>query len=234
MDLSCAFQPIVDVNENKVFSYEALVRGKNNESASYVFSQIPKEDLLIFDQQAKKIAIALAAKLKIGCYINLNFLPCTLQSTGSYISEILEFAEQHHLARNQIIVEVTEEEVISDPQNFSRFINKYRATGIKVAIDDFGAGYAGLNLLVDFLPDIIKLDINLIRNIHNHGSRQAIVKAILQICIDLGIDVIAEGIETLDEYYWLKSHNIKFFQGFLFAKPGFESLPLVFYPDLLV
>ena len=231
MDLSCAFQPIVDVNEKIVFSYEALVRGKNNEPASYVFSQISEDDLLIFDQQSRKVAISLAAKLKIGCYINLNFLPCTLQSTGSYISEALEFAEQHHLSRSQIIVEVTEEEAISDPESFSRFINKYRATGIKVAIDDFGAGYAGLNMLVDFLPDIIKLDINLIRNIQSHGPRQAIVKAVLQICIDLGIEVIAEGVETLDEYYWLKSHNIRFFQGFLFAKPGFESLPAVFYPD---
>ena len=77
MDLSCAFQPIVDVNEKTVFSYEALVRGKNNEPASYVFSQIPEDDLLNFDQQSRKVALALAAKLKIGCYINLNFLPCT-------------------------------------------------------------------------------------------------------------------------------------------------------------
>ncbi len=231
MNFSCAFQPIVDVNKKEVFSYEALARGMNNEPASYVFSKLAENDLLHFDQQARKIAIALAAKLKIACHINLNFLPLSLKNTDSYISETLEFAEQHDLRRNQIIVEVTEEAPISEPENFARFINQYRGTGIKVAIDDFGAGYAGLNMLVDFLPDIIKLDIKLIHNIQSHGPRQAIVKAVLQVCTDLGIDVIAEGVETLGEYHWLKSHDINLFQGFLFAKPGFESLPNVFYPD---
>jgi len=108
----------------------------------------------------------------------------------------------------------------------------YRGLGLLMAIDDFGAGYSGLNLLADFQPDQIKLDMKLIRGIEWHGPRQAIVRAINQICLDLGIDVIAEGVETELEYAWLASQGIHLFQGYLFAKPGFESFPKVYYPKI--
>jgi EAL domain-containing protein (putative c-di-GMP-specific phosphodiesterase class I) len=101
-----------------------------------------------------------------------------------------------------------------------------------VAIDDFGAGYSGLNLLADFQPDQIKLDMKLVRGIERHGPRQAIVRAIDQACQDLGIDVIAEGVETVEEYAWLANQGIKLFQGYLFAKPAFESFPPVHYPQI--
>ena len=100
-----------------------------------------------------------------------------------------------------------------------------------MAIDDFGAGYSGLNLLTDFQPDQIKLDMKLIRGIEHHGPRQAIVHAIDQVCRDLGIDVIAEGVETAEEYAWLANEGVQLFQGYLFAKPAFESFPPVHYPE---
>jgi EAL domain-containing protein (putative c-di-GMP-specific phosphodiesterase class I) len=103
--------------------------------------------------------------------------------------------------------------------------------GLKVAIDDFGAGYSGLNLLAEFQPDQVKLDMKLIRSIESHGPRQAIVQAVNQICVDLGIDVIAEGVETQAEYEWLRSRRIFLFQGFLFARPALESLPTVHFPE---
>lgn len=103
--------------------------------------------------------------------------------------------------------------------------------GLKVAIDDFGAGYSGLNMLAGFQPDQVKIDMNLVRGIERHGPRQAIVRAVAQVCGDLGIDVIAEGVETLAEYAWFAEHVIRLFQGYLFAKPGFESLPRAHFPE---
>jgi EAL domain-containing protein (putative c-di-GMP-specific phosphodiesterase class I) len=100
-----------------------------------------------------------------------------------------------------------------------------------VAIDDFGAGYSGLNLLADFQPDQIKLDMKLVHGIECCGPRQAIVRAIDQACRDLGIDIIAEGVETVEEYTWLANQDIGLFQGYLFAKPAFESFPPVHYPE---
>jgi len=110
-------------------------------------------------------------------------------------------------------------------------MNEYRGLGVKVAIDDFGAGYSGLNLLANFQPDQIKLDMFLVRGIEGHGPRQAIVRATCQACRDLGIDVIAEGVETVEEYAWLMHAGVRLFQGYLLAKPGFESFPPVHYPE---
>jgi len=126
---------------------------------------------------------------------------------------------------------VTEGEVIRDQVRFAEFINQYRSLGLKVAIDDFGAGYSGLNLLANFQPDQIKLDMTLVRGIERHGPRQSIVRAIGQACLELGIDVIAEGVRTMEEYRWLGIAGMRLFQGYLFAKPAFEAFPLVQYPQ---
>ena len=96
--------------------------------------------------------------------------------------------------------------------------------GLKVAIDHFGAGYSGLNMLADFQPSQIKIDMKLVGGIERNGSRQAIVRAVVQACTDLGIDVIAEGVESLQEYAWFSEHGVRPFQGYLFTRPGFESL----------
>jgi EAL domain-containing protein (putative c-di-GMP-specific phosphodiesterase class I) len=91
------------------------------------------------------------------------------------------------------------------------------------AIDDFGAGFAGLNLLADFQPDIIKLDMELIRGIDQSRTRQAIVRGTVGICAELGIKVIAEGVETPDECSALQDLGISLLQGYLFSKPLFEA-----------
>jgi EAL domain-containing protein (putative c-di-GMP-specific phosphodiesterase class I) len=225
-----AFQPIVDAKLRDVFSYEALIRGPNNEPAHRILEQVPHERLLLFDQEARVEAIGVAAHLGIDCHLNLNFIPQSLQSPESILTT-LEAADRAHLSIDRLILEITEGAVIDDPAQFAYVINKYRGLGLMLAIDDFGAGYSGLNLLADFQPDQIKLDMKLIRGIERHGPRQAIVRAIRQVCNDLGIDVIAEGVETVAEYEWLANAGVRLFQGFLFAMPGLESFPKVHYPN---
>lgn len=92
-------------------------------------------------------------------------------------------------------------------------------------IDDFGAGHSGLNLLAEFQPDIIKIDMALIRDIHLHRPRQAIVAGALAICRDLAITVVAEGIESQDEANYLRDAGVRYMQGYWFAKPAFQALP---------
>jgi EAL domain-containing protein (putative c-di-GMP-specific phosphodiesterase class I) len=222
---SFAFQPIVDVVERQVYSFEALVRGPGGESAATVFQQVPPVDLYAFDRRARVLAIALAARLRVPCRLNLNFLPQSLQSSPDAITSIFEAADTYQFPIERIVLEVTESEVIDDAVQLGRALNAFRAQGLTISIDDFGAGYAGLNLLADFQPDSVKLDMHLVRGIDSRGPRQAIVRAILQACVDLGIDVIAEGVETPAEYQWLLEVNVRYFQGYLFAKPGFECLP---------
>jgi len=227
-----AFQPIVDTETREIISYEALIRGLNNESAYEVLQQVPAVRLFAFDQGARVKAIDLAMRLGIGCNLNLNFLPRSLDSSAESILTTLEAANRANFPIKRIVLEAVEGEIIDNTSHFTQLINKYRGMGLKVAIDDFGAGYSGLNLLAEFQPDKVKLDMKLIRGIERNGPRQAIVRAVNQLCIDLGIDVVAEGVETQPEYAWLARQGIRLFQGYLFAKPAFESLPAVHYPEL--
>jgi len=226
-----AFQPIVNAQTRQVFSYEALIRGALNEGASEILSKVPADRRYSFDQIARVQAVSLATQLGITCNLNLNFYPLSLYASAESVLSTLRAAARNHLSIHQIVLEVVEGEVIGDQGRFADLINEYRALGVKVAIDDFGAGYSGLNLLANFQPDQIKLDMCLIDGIEHHGPRQSIVRAILQVCRDLEIDVIAEGVETVGEYQWLLNAGVKLFQGYLFAKPAFESLPLVHYPE---
>lgn len=123
--------------------------------------------------------------------------------------------------------EFTEVEKIEDSQFVKRIVEYYNKLGFKTAIDDFGSGYAGLGLLADFQTNIVKLDMELIRNIDKDHARQSIVKNCLNIFRDLNITPLAEGIETREEFNCLRDFGIELMQGYLMAKPGFESLPLV-------
>ena len=98
------------------------------------------------------------------------------------------------------------------------------ARGLRFGIDDFGSGHAGLALLDHYQPDLISLSMWLVRGIDHHGARQAILGGLVQTCGDLGIDIIAKGVETMEEYSWLRGAGIELFQGYLFARPGFEQL----------
>jgi blue light- and temperature-responsive anti-repressor len=231
-DFSFAFQPIVDASKREVVSYEALIRGACNESAPHVFQRVSRDGLFAFDQKARAHAINVAMRLGISCHLNLNFLPRSLEASPQSIVSTLEAANRVNLPIKRIVIELVECEIIEDHSHFSRLINEYRGLGLKVAIDDFGAGYSGLNLLAEFQPDQVKLDMKLISGIERHGPRQSIVRAVSEVCSDLGIEIIAEGVETEEEYAWLASQGIRLFQGYLFAKPGFESFPPVHYPTL--
>jgi EAL domain-containing protein (putative c-di-GMP-specific phosphodiesterase class I) len=229
---SFAFQLILDVKKRQIFSYEALLRGRNNESAQHVLNSVPNSEIGYLDDQSRIFAINLAAQLGLSTHLNLNIIPSTAISSPTTIASILRAAEQSQIRPEQIVLEILESEIIENFGMFTDAIREYRGSGLLFAIDDFGAGYAGLNLLAEFQPHIIKLDLQLIRNVHSKGPRQAIIRGLMRTCFDLGIDIIAEGVETESEYYWLRDEGIDLFQGFLFAKPEFESLSTNFYiPD---
>ena len=223
---SFAFQPIVDIDKGDTFAYEALLRGRANEPAPVVFSSIRPELLHAFDRDARTHAIQLAASLGIRCALSLNFLPQSLTEISDAISTTLDVAARSGITPDQLILEITESEVIHDPARFAESMNAWRGTGVRLAIDDFGAGYAGLNFLAEFQPDIVKLDMALVRDVDSKGPRQAIVRAVLQACTDLGLEVVAEGVESEAEFYWLHRHGVVLFQGYWFARPAFEAMEI--------
>jgi blue light- and temperature-responsive anti-repressor len=223
-NVSFAFQPIVDIEAHAVFAYEALVRGRANEPAHAVFAALQSSQLHAFDRAARIQAIELAATLGLDTGLSLNFLPRALGTLPDAISSTIDAARTAGLSLERIFLEVTEGELIGDLAGFAASINEYRGSGLHLVIDDFGAGYSGLNLLADFQPDVIKIDMHLVRDIDSKGPRQAIVRAVIQASNELGIEVIAEGVETEPEYRWFKRAGVRLFQGYFFGRPEFESL----------
>lgn len=219
-----AFQPIIHAGHGVIFSHEALIRGLGGESAAEVLAGIDPEIRHQFDERSRLASLACAASLGLKTRLNLNFLPGSLEKSETAITSLLDEAAQWKIRPEQFVLEVLESEIIRDIRRFSVSIRQYRESGILFAIDDFGAGYAGLSLLAEFQPDLLKLDMHLVRGIESRGPRQAIVRGILRTCFDLGIDVIAEGVETREEYHWLLHEGVSLFQGNLMAPPALERL----------
>jgi EAL domain-containing protein (putative c-di-GMP-specific phosphodiesterase class I) len=158
--------------------------------------------------------------------LSINFLPNAVYRPETCIRATLQAAKSFNFPIEHIIFEITEGEKIEDKSHLIAIIQEYKRQGFKTAIDDFGAGYSGLNLLAEFQPDLIKLDLALVRNIHQDKVKQAILHGIMIVCQEVGIDIIAEGIETKEELDFLVQSGIRYVQGFYFAKPEFEKLPL--------
>ena len=227
-----AFQPIIHAPSRSVFSYEALLRGRTGEPAATVLQAVRPAGASAFNEQCRLTAIDLAVRLGLTTRLNLNFMPSDLKMSPTAVTSLLEAARRNNIPPGRIILEILESDIIEGLEDFAAAINTYRASGLTFAIDDFGSGYAGLNLLAEFQPDFVKLDMQIVRGIESRGPRQAIVRGILRTCRDLGIDVVAEGVETPDEYAWFRSEGIELFQGFLFARPGLECLPTDYHvPD---
>lgn len=226
-DFSMAFQPIIDASDQSVFGYEALVRGINNEPASEILDKILEKNRYTFDQSIRVRAIQLASKLNLQGMLSINFLPNAVYNPQSCIRATLEAADELNFPTERIMFEVTEAEKVADHDHLKSIFKEYKKHNFTTAIDDFGAGYAGLNLLADWQPDIIKLDMGLVRDINTDKVRQALVSAMIMACNGLDIKVIAEGVETIEEFETLLKMNISLFQGYLFARPEFEELPTI-------
>lgn len=230
IDFSMAFQPIYDAVAGRVWGYEALVRGLSGEGAYSVLSRVSPEQKYRFDQDCRVKAIELASRLFPAgedLMLSINFMPNAVYEPAACLRATLLAAARNNFPTSSIMFEFTENEEVSDTAHLQNIITEYRKHGFTTAIDDFGAGHAGLGLLVDFQPDLIKIDMKILRDIDTSPARQAVVAGIVGIARDLDIAVLAEGIETEAEFLILKAAGIRLFQGYWFAKPAFEELPQV-------
>ncbi|MBA3804391.1 MAG: EAL domain-containing protein [Acidobacteria bacterium] len=231
-----AFQPIVSVRGRRVVAYEALARGPLGEPAATVLSQLNSENRFRFDQDCRTKAIESAAALGMSGALSINFIPNAVANPRACIRRTLETAAACGFNLSKIVLELTESEQVEDPESLVAIFREYKKLGIKTAIDDFGAGYAGLNLLSRFQPDVVKIDIALVRDVDSDEVKQVIVEAIVQICDRLSIVALAEGVETARERDYLLELGVDLMQGFLFARPTFKSLgsvdPRSFSPEI--
>ncbi|WP_144630792.1 diguanylate phosphodiesterase [Bordetella genomosp. 13] len=228
-----ALQPIVEPLCHNITSFEFLIRSHDGGSPQQFFANVPDAQRYLADLQSKACAFQLARRLGIKKDIKLsvNLFPMSLIAIPDAVESLLAQISASGLSPGQVIVEVTEEEAISCLDAFRAAITRLRKAGIGVAIDDFGAGFAGLSLLAEFQPDKLKIDRSIIQGIHVDGPRQAIVRAMLQACTAMGITPVAEGVESIEEWCWLQAAGVKRFQGYLFARPALNCVPEVRWPE---
>ena len=230
--IAMAFQPIVDAT-GRVFAHEALVRGTNGEGAGEILSRVTGSNRYAFEQLCRITAIDTAAGLGLrdsGAMLSINFSPNAIYEPVRCLKTSLAAARRVGLPNHMILFEITENERLRDPRHLRDIVSTYRGMGFKVAIDDFGAGYSNLDLLAGFQPDLMKLDMHLIRGIDADPVRQAILRSMIGLCRELGITLVAEGVEQLAEYRTLRALGVALFQGYLFARPGLGVLPVPVVP----
>lgn len=226
-DFTFAFQPIVDAKKKEIYAYEALVRGLNNEGASEVLAKVNDRNRYRFDQECRIRCIYLAKQLGITSHLSINFLPRAVYQPELCLRSTIAAAEALNFPLDKIIFEMSESEHLLEPQKLINIFHCYKSKGFTTAIDDFGAGFAGLGLLSDLQPNLIKLDIKLVHQINSNPVKQAIVKGIIVIMKALNVTLIAEGVETADEANWFIDNEIYLMQGYFFSRPAFEALPPV-------
>jgi EAL domain-containing protein (putative c-di-GMP-specific phosphodiesterase class I) len=233
---SMAFQPIVDLTRGEIFAYEALVRppprhGQGQGCAADVLQQVTAGALPEFDEACREQALATAGRLGLGGFLALNFMPHVLPDSRASLLRSLAVAERQRIAPHRLILEVPGVACSADGARLRGILADFRSLGVITAIDDFGAAHGGLHLLADCQPDIVKIDMALTRGIHRDRARRAIVRAVTAMCADLGISLVAEGVEEVDEAYELRELDVRLFQGYLFGRPSVGMLP---QPNLAV
>jgi EAL domain-containing protein (putative c-di-GMP-specific phosphodiesterase class I) len=219
-----AFQPIVDLREYRIDSHEALVRGPSGEGAGSILAQVNDENRYAFDQACRVKAIELAATLRLAGNLNINFLPNAVYEPKACIRLTLDAATRTGFPSERLTFEFTENEQIGDGKHILSIIEEYRRHRFKIALDDFASGYSGLARLAELKPDIIKLDRAVIEDCDRNKIRLAIVASMISLGAEIGIKVVAEGVERVEEVRALRSVGVRYMQGFYFARPKFEGI----------
>jgi EAL domain-containing protein (putative c-di-GMP-specific phosphodiesterase class I)/CheY-like chemotaxis protein len=235
--VSSVFHPIVDLGDFEAIGYEILSRGPEE-------SELHRPDALFeiartegrvaeLDRLCRRTACRAGERLPARAlrFINTEPLTMFLHAHGDgFVQEFVEATPPN--VRGLTVIEITENNVIDDFDRMRDMVRQLRAHGFRVAIDDAGAGYAGLQTMVEIEPDFIKLDMSLIRGVDTSIVKQRLVRTLRDFCREAAITLIAEGIETARQLETLRQLGVTHGQGFLFGLPGPDSPLREAYPPL--
>ncbi len=215
------FQPIIDNKTKKIVKYESLVRLINEDDkvlTPYYFLEAAKKS----DQYSQITNIVLEQSFSIlrNCdaeiSINLSALDIEQKSTRKKVLEILKNHKQHS---HRVVFELLEDENVRDMEIVKKFISDIKRYGAKIAIDDFGAGYSNFERLVNYQPDILKIDGSLIKDIETNSYSLSVVKSIVTFAKEQNLKTIAEFIENENIFKIIKNLGVDYSQGYYFGRP---------------
>ena len=220
------FQPIVHAADPaRTFGAEALFRLRdaagNLIPPGYVFRVAEAADLLFsVDLVARANAVETAAKAGFRDKIFINFNPSSVYDPSYCLRTTASVVAELGLDTSDIVFEITETERIADIDHLKGILTFYRRAGFQVALDDIGSGWSGLNTLHTFNPDYVKIDMELVRDVHRDSFKRSIVRHLVSIAKEQDIKVIGEGIEAAAEAETLREMGVDYLQGYHFARPA--------------
>lgn len=222
-----AYQPIVRAESHAVFGYEALLRSDEPAlphpgaviDAAERLDRLVDLGRIIRDRAPLPVVDAPEDRL---LFVNLH--PLDLLDEHLYDPEV----PLSKIAR-RVVLEITERSSLEELKDVRSRVAQLRSMGFRIALDDFGAGYAGLTSFAKLEPEIVKLDLSIVRDVNLSLTKQKVIRSMTALANDMGIMVVAEGVETIDERNCLVDLGCGLLQGFLFAKPG-KAFPLVDVP----
>jgi EAL domain-containing protein (putative c-di-GMP-specific phosphodiesterase class I) len=222
-DLSAVFQPILSMETGELFAYEALVRCRiPNFTPPVLFEQA--ENMQATGRLGRMIR-EIAVPLCSGTPLFVNLHPTELECGWIVRPDDPIFSHD-----DDIYLEITESAPMT---HFELCVSVLREVcgraGVHLVIDDLGAGYSNLNLISDLEPRVVKLDRKLVQDLHRKPRQQKVVAMVVRLCEELGATVVAEGIETRDEFLAVSDCGATYGQGYLFARPSYP-LPEIHWP----
>lgn len=225
------FQPIVYSRDpNSVFAYECLLRGRSKQGTVIPPLEIYRDAraaglLFPLDRAARLTAIAESVRHGIRGRLFINFNPSSIYDPETCLRSTVAAITEVGLPPGRVTFEIVESEQV-DPSRLAKIVQYYRSAGFRVALDDLGAGYSSLNLLNVIKPDYVKLDRELVSGVDLDPYKACIAAPLLTMAHDLGIETVAEGVETEGELDWLRARGVDYLQGFLIARPGLPPFRL--------
>lgn len=228
--ITTVFQPIISLRDGSIFAYEALSRGPLSSilhTPDKLFATAEKQEKTWeLEQLCRTTAIETISKLKQDTLLFLNVNPQIMHDRKFRQGFTREYLRSYDINPENIVFEITEKGTVDSVQDFIKTVDHYKNQNYRIAVDDAGAGYSGLNMISDVHPHFLKLDMNLIRNIHQDTTRQALLKSLSEFASLTNTHLIAEGIETKEELLKLIDIGIHYGQGFYLQRPQPQLLPL--------
>jgi EAL domain-containing protein (putative c-di-GMP-specific phosphodiesterase class I) len=215
--------PVFDITDMSVIGYEALSRGPADsefERPDKLFRIAYDNDLVLkLERLCRKKALEAAKELPDGRLLFMNVEP---EAVGDpELREIMtsSLLTAAHLTPDRIVLEITERTAITDFPSFRSTLEYLRALGFKAAVDDAGAGYGSLQCLAEVRPEWLKIDMSLVRDCDTDEVRASLIGSLVTFADTVGVDLIAEGVETPGEFERIRELGVRHAQGFLFAMP---------------
>ncbi len=218
-----AYQPILLIKNRTILGYEALSRGARGtglETADDLFGAATEHGLLTeLDRLCRMRALLSSSRVPSSAKIFVNTLPGTIRDPQFRGKPLIDFLDKAQVAPDRIVIEITEKLVIENYSLFRETMAYFTDLGMAFAVDDVGAGYSGLESIARLKPRYLKIDINLVRDVHESLVNREMVNAILSMGRGIGATVIAEGIHTGEEAKALVEMGVDYGQGFYLARP---------------